>query len=123
MSVPRKARRARLGSSGATSSTRTDLVAFLVDTNVLVYGFGAGDVARGDRARACLRRLGDARNGAVSAQVLGEFFTAITRRAPAPLSRSEAEAVVVNLSRAWPVYSLTGMAVLEATRAIQQYQL
>jgi predicted nucleic acid-binding protein len=99
------------------------LAAFFVDSNVLVYAYDPGDPAKASRARACLRRLGDARNGAISAQVLGEFFVVVTRRLHPPLSAETAERVAMNLSRSWPVYDVTGAAVLEAMRAVQQYQL
>jgi predicted nucleic acid-binding protein len=102
---------------------RSDLAAFLVDTNVLVYAYDAGDQSRASRARACIRRLGDARNGAVSAQVLGEFFVVATRRLRPPLTARTAGAIVTNLGRAWPVYDVTGMTVTEAIRAVRQYQL
>jgi predicted nucleic acid-binding protein len=98
------------------------LAAFLVDTSVLVYAYDPGDAAKASRARVCIRRLGDARNGAVSAQVLGEFFVAVTRRVCPPLSVLEAEQIATNLSRAWAVYDVTGAAVLEAMRAVQRYQ-
>ena len=98
------------------------MAAFLVDTNVLVYAYAPGDQSKASRARACIRRLGDARNGAVSAQVLGEFFVVATRRLRPPLSTPTAEAIVTNLGRAWPVYDVTGVAVIEAMRAVRQYQ-
>jgi predicted nucleic acid-binding protein len=98
------------------------LAAFFVDSNVLAYAYDPGDPAKASRARACLRRLGDARNGAISAQVLGEFFVVVTRRLHPPLSAETAERVAMNLSRSWPVYDVTGAAVLEAMRAVQQYQ-
>jgi predicted nucleic acid-binding protein len=54
--------------------------------------------------------------------VLGEFFVAVTRRIRPPLSANAAQTIAVNLSRAWPVYDVPGAAVLEAMRAVQQYQ-
>jgi len=101
---------------------RSALAAFFVDTNVLVYAYDAGDPTRSARARACLRRLGEAHNGAVSAQVLGEFFVAVTRRIRPPLAADVAEAIATNLSRAWPVFDITDASVLEAMRAVQRYQ-
>lgn len=98
------------------------MVAFLVDTNVLVYAFDAGNSPKTHRARACIRRLGDARNGAVSAQVLGEFFVVATRRLNPPLSPTLAETIVMNIRRAWPVYDVTGAAVLEAIQAVSRHQ-
>ena len=98
------------------------MVAFLVDTNVLVYAFDAGDSPKARRARACIRRLGDAHNGAVSAQVLGEFFVVATRRLNPPLSPTLAETIVMNIRRTWPVYDVTGAAVLEAIQAVSQHE-
>ena len=98
------------------------MAAFLVDTNVLVYALDAGEPPKASQARACIRRLGHARNGALSVQVLGEFFVAVTRRLQPPLSVSAAEAIAVNFTRSWPVYQLTATAVLEAMRAVRRYQ-
>jgi predicted nucleic acid-binding protein len=89
---------------------------------VLVYAYDPGNPTKAIRARACMRRLGDARNGAVSAQVLGEFFVVATRRLRPPLSATVAEPIAINLRRAWPVYDVTGAAVVEAIRAVHQYQ-
>ena len=84
------------------------MAAFLDDTGVLVYAYHRGDADEAIRARACLRRLGVARNGVVSAQVLGEFVVAVTRRVQPTLSAQTAEHVAMNLSRSWPVYDVTG---------------
>ena len=46
----------------------------LVDTNVLAYAYDPRDPDRQARVTACLRRLAASRQGALSAQVLGEFF-------------------------------------------------
>jgi predicted nucleic acid-binding protein len=98
------------------------LAAFLVDTNVLAYAYDAGEAAKATRARACLRRLGDSRNGVVSAQVLGEFFVVATRRLRPPLNALEAEQIATNLSRSWTVLDVTAAVALEAMRAAQRYQ-
>ena len=88
------------------------MAAFLVDTNVLAFalcrwGSDVGDSPRARRARACIRCLGEARNGAVSAQVLGEFFVVATCRLDPPLSPTLAETIAMNIRRAWPVYDVT----------------
>ena len=98
------------------------MAAFLVDTNILVYAYEPGHELKASRARACIRRLGAAHNGAVSAQVLGEFFVVATRRLRPPLTATVAESVAINLRRAWPVYDVTATAVIEAIRAVHQYQ-
>ncbi len=103
-------------------STRSGLVAFLVDTNVLVYAYDPADRVKASRAGACIQRLTDSWNGALTAQVLSEFFIATTRRLNPPLRAAEAEAILVGLIRDWPVYEVTPLGVLDAIRAVQNYQ-
>jgi predicted nucleic acid-binding protein len=98
------------------------LAAFLVDTNVLAYAYDPRDPDRQARATACLRRLAASRQGALSAQVLGEFFWVATRRLDPPLTAEQAERSITNYARSWPVYPLTSQAVLEAVRAVRQHQ-
>jgi len=98
------------------------LATFLVDTNVLVYAYDPREPDRQARAAACLRRLVASRQGALSAQVLSEFFWVATRRLDPPLSVPQAERSLTNYLRSWPVYPITGQAVLEAVRGVQQYR-
>jgi predicted nucleic acid-binding protein len=60
--------------------------------------------------------------GALSAQVLGEFFWVATRRIDPPLTTQEAEQRLANYARSWPVYDITSAEVLEAVRGVQRYQ-
>jgi predicted nucleic acid-binding protein len=98
------------------------LAAFLVDTNVLAYAYDARDPDRRARAAACLRRLAASRQGALSAQVLGEFFWVATRRLDPPLTAEQAERSVTNYARSWPVYPITSQTVLDAVRGVRQHQ-
>ena len=97
--------------------------AFLVDTNVLVYAYDSSDVAKRDRAITVLDGLAARRIGAVSAQVLGEFFVTVTRKIPEPLTKKEAERRLTNYVRSWIVYDLTESIVLEAVRGLQRHRL
>lgn len=97
--------------------------AFLVDTNVLVYAYDPTDGAKRERAIAVLERLAARQLGALSAQVLGEFFVTVTRKIPSPLTVQEAERSLTNYSRSWPVLELNAQVVLEAVRGLQRYQL
>lgn len=99
------------------------MAAYLVDTNVLVHAYDPSASAKQQRAVAVLSRLTSTRQGCISAQVLGEFFVTATRKIPNPLTASDAERRVTNLSRIWRVYDVTGIAVLEAIRGTQRYQL
>jgi predicted nucleic acid-binding protein len=61
--------------------------------------------------------------GALSTQVLGEFYTTTTRKLPLPLSAEYAEARITNFARWWHILDVTSSAVLEAVRASRRYQL
>lgn len=96
---------------------------FFLDTNVLVYAYDTTDAVK----RACaidgLERLGRSHLGALSVQVLGEFFFTVTRKIPQPLTLEDAERSVTHYVRSWTIYDLTEQTVLEAMRAVRQYQL
>jgi len=68
-----------------------------------------------------LRRLGASHQGALTAQILGEFFWVATRRLDPPLAPEQAEHSLTNYVRSWPVYDVTSQAVLEAIRGVQRY--
>jgi predicted nucleic acid-binding protein len=75
-----------------------------VDTNVLVYAYDADAGEKHGRAREILMDLWSSGPGAVSAQVLQEFYVTVTRKLPKPLSRRRAREVVATY-QAWPVHS------------------
>jgi predicted nucleic acid-binding protein len=58
----------------------TESDAFLIDTNVLVYAYDRTDHARRFRAQVVLQQLAATGSGALSGQVLGEFFVVVTRK-------------------------------------------
>ncbi|MGD0730426.1 MAG: PIN domain-containing protein [Terracidiphilus sp.] len=65
-----------------------------VDTNVLVYAL---DVDAGDKheaAKSTLSELWDQDSGAVSMQVLQEFYSTVTRKLATPQSREKARLIV-----------------------------
>lgn len=95
---------------------------FLVDTNVLVYAYDGRNPAKQARALAVLTRLAENRQGALSAQVLGEFFTVATRKLTPPLSSEEAERRITNFARLWLTYDVSTTAVLEAARGTRRHQ-
>ena len=86
----------------------------LVDSNVLVYAYDRAATAKHRRqAVEVLDHLVTTSSGALSAQVLAEFFVTVTRKVAYPLSLREAEVRIQNLLRAWPVIEATGMIALE----------
>jgi predicted nucleic acid-binding protein len=97
--------------------------AFLVDTNVLVYAYDPGDATKRARAITVVDQLGSQQRGALSAQVLSEFFVTVTRKIEPPLTVEEAGQSVTNYMRSWLVYEITARAVVEAIRGVRQHQL
>ena len=87
-------------------STRT-----FVDTNVLVYANDPADPGKQRRARETLRAHAD--DLVISAQVLSELYTVVTRRLQTPMSAPEARAVVDEL-RSFPVVSIDERLVIDA---------
>lgn len=94
---------------------------FLVDTNVLVYVHDTRDPAKQSRARQVVNTLGPRQTGAVSVQILGEFYTVVTRQRTFLLSASDAEAVVTNYIGSWWVFDISPLGVMEAMRGAQRY--
>ncbi len=92
-----------------------------LDTNVLVYAF---DSDGGARREPAIELLGAARAGThvISAQVLQEFFNAVTRKLVRPLPPEDAEAAVRLLSRL-TVVAADAPLVLAALEVRRRYQL
>lgn len=70
------------------------LVRQFVDTNVVVYAHDVSAGPKRERARELLGDLWRDGNGALSIQVLQEFFVVATRKVPRPLDWQEASRVV-----------------------------
>lgn len=94
----------------------------LVDTNVLVYAYDRSEPEKQRRALEVLDPLVISGAGAISTQVLAEFFVAVTREIAAPLSISDAYERVKNYLHSWTVLDVTGMIVLEAARGVRDHQ-
>ena len=93
-----------------------------VDTNVLLYAYDASETVKQPVARATLEQLWGNRNGAVSTQVLTEFYNAATRKLDPPMSRAGAREIIA-LYTAWPVIVLEPALILAATRLEEEHQL
>lgn len=96
---------------------------YLVDTNVLVYAFDAGEPERSARARAWLDALLERGNGALSVQALSEFASVAMRRMRPAWSAGEASATVLDLARAFEVVPVTPLVVAEALRGVGQHDM
>lgn len=93
-----------------------------VDTNVLLYAYDASARARHDRARALVGQLGRARRGAISVQVLQEFYVNAVAKIAVPLTPDLARVRLRALSR-WPTHAPLPLDVLAATATSEDHQV
>lgn len=93
-----------------------------VDTNVVLYAY---DASAGDRhlaARELVGRLGRQRLGAVSVQVLQEFYVNAVAKIAHPLSPEEARRRLQVLGR-WRVHSPLPADVLAASAIAEEHRI
>ena len=93
-----------------------------VDTNVLLYAHDGTETTKQRIARTVLEGLWASEEGALSTQVLQEFYVVATRKVTRPLSRNEAREIV-ELYSAWPVVVTDPTLILAATRTEEEHQL
>lgn len=93
----------------------------LLDTNILVYAYDEDSPAKMQTARSLLAQMHANDVGALSTQVLGEFYVAVMRRFETKLSPAE----VASHTRLWadtfPVFDTTAEVVAEALRGVEHY--
>jgi predicted nucleic acid-binding protein len=93
-----------------------------VDTNVLLYAYDVTAGIRHERARELVGTLGRERRGALSIQVLQEFYVNAVRKIAQPLPPATARERLRVLSR-WQVHSPLSHDVIAATVISEAYQL
>ncbi|MBS9532850.1 PIN domain-containing protein [Mycobacterium sp. M1] len=93
-----------------------------VDTNVLLYAYDTTAGDRHDAARALVDRLWRERRGALSMQVLQEFYVNATRMAAKTLTPESAADRLKSLSR-WRVHSPLADDVVAAAAWTTRHQL
>ncbi len=98
-------------------------VAVLLDTNVLVYAYDLADRGKQRRAVEVLESLALRRAGAISTQVLSEFFSTVTHKLVKPLPIEAAEVEVARHLQMWRVLDLTALIVMEAIRGVRNHHL
>ena len=65
-----------------------------VDTNILLYAHDKAAGVKRERSIECLRQLWDTHSGALSVQVLQEFYVNVTRKLASPLGVSVAREIL-----------------------------
>ena len=96
---------------------------YLVDTNVLVYAYDRAEHEKQKRARNVLDWLESRGSGAVSTQILGEFFWIVTRKLKEPLTPRQAYVELERHLRSWRTFEITRAVLLEAGRGCVHYQM
>jgi predicted nucleic acid-binding protein len=91
-----------------------------VDTNVLIYAHDGGAGAKHRRAVDLLERFFEERSGALSIQVLCEFYAAATRKLS--MLSEEAEAVIADLG-GWTLHRPAHSDLLKAARLQRRYRI
>ena len=97
----------------------------LIDTNLLVYVYDRRDLLRQNVAIQVVGTLAKVGVGRLSAQCLGEFYNAVTKRRTnqdAILSIAEAANETEKLARTFAIYPVTQQVMLEALRGVREYQ-
>lgn len=93
-----------------------------VDTNVLLYAYDRSAGVRHDRSRELVGELGRARRGALSVQVLQEFYVNAVRKIAEPLTPDAARGRLRILSR-WTTHSPTPRDVVAASGLSEDHDL
>lgn len=91
-----------------------------VDTNVFVYAHDGGSGPKHDAAVALLTRLFETGAGAISVQVLTEFYAAATRKLR--MDATEAAEVIADLG-GWLIHRPAHADVLRATVLVREHGL
>lgn len=105
-----------------SSPTGSQSLRYLLDTNIILYPHDASDPARQARAIEVLRRVGVGPSAALPAQALAEFVNVARRKFSPPLDFDTIYRQVSGLARVFPVFPLTPVVILEATRGARDYQ-
>ena len=93
-----------------------------VDTNVLVYAHDASETTRQPVAQAALSELWRSRSGALSTQVLQEFYVVATRKFDPRMSRREARDLVDAYSN-WQNVQIDVPLILAASELEERHTL
>jgi predicted nucleic acid-binding protein len=93
-----------------------------VDTNVLAHAHDRSETRKQPVAHARLEVLWRDRTGALSTQVLQEFYIVATRKLAAPMHRTTARKIV-GLYAEWPVVQVDVPLILAASELEERHTL
>lgn len=93
-----------------------------VDTNVLVYAHDRSESRKQPMAQTLLEGLWASRTGALSTQILQEFYVVATRKFDPPMSKRAAREVVA-LYAVWPLVQIDLPLIVTASRLEERHKL
>lgn len=93
-----------------------------VDTNVLAYAHDLTETVNQPVAAAVLEGLWETRNGALSTQVLQEFYVVATRKFTPAMPRREARELVAAYGE-WRVVSIDAPLIVAASELEERHRL
>lgn len=93
-----------------------------VDTNVLIYAHDRDAGRKHDVAETLLAKLWEEHNGAISTQVLQEFYVNVTRKIPNPLTAAQARSVIEPY-HAWHLEINDFESILTASELEERHRL
>lgn len=96
---------------------------FLVDTNILVYAYDRSEPEKQSKSLDILDWLATRNKGALSTQILSEFFWAVTRKIAVPISIDDASKQIELYIRSWEILNITPFVVIEAVRGVRMHHL
>ena len=99
-----------------------DVIFEFVDTNIFVYAYDTTAGPKNERAKLLLQQLWTARRGAISIQVIQEFYVNVTRKIAIPLSGDIARQIINDLQQ-WKVHSPVVTDLLGAIDIQKRYQI
>ena len=92
-----------------------------VDTNVLVYAHDSSELVKQPLGQSLLERLWETRTGAISTQVLQEFYVVATRKFDPPMSRRAALEIVA-LYGTWRLVVIDAPLIQTASRLEERHK-
>jgi predicted nucleic acid-binding protein len=96
---------------------------FFLDTNIFVYSFDRAAAAKMRRANHLIRQAVARRKGAVSYQVVQEFFNVALRRFEVPMTAAEAEQYLATIFRPLLLVHSSQNLYAQALRLCEQHRL
>lgn len=93
-----------------------------VDTNVVLYAYDSSAGSRHGTARDLMGRLGRSRQGALSVQVLQEFYVNVVAKIAVRLTPEDARRRLRTLLR-WPTHSPLAADVVAATTISEDHRI